>query len=320
MSAIGPILALIAILVGLAFAGPFLLRRAFPILVRFPRFSTGLLPGVVIMWLVGVLSIGPLLAWLTTGPALLPTGLAGVCQRCIAAANPFSADRLATVIPTVLLFAIPAGLVAILLAGFRHQRRTRIRKMAVTAGVMTTGGENELLRGYDVTVVPDDRVCAFSLPGAYGGIVLSRGALEVLAEDELAAVLAHEHAHVRHKHHHVHLVMDSLVSLVGWVPLVRECGRVLPSFLEIAADRHAQRTVGTGAVVSALVTLGERRPAEAGLLHMAGPERVRQLIAPVQGGEGALSAAALALHMVMLVGLTVMVASPYGSALITGCL
>lgn len=320
MSAAGLVIAFAIVLLGLALAGPVLLRSGAPALVRFPHLAVVLIPGSVIVWLIGLLSIGPMLAWISSGPALLPGRAAEACQRCIAAANPFGADPPTTIIPTVLLFLIPAAAAAVLIIGMAHQLSLRSGQMRRTARILLAGGEPARIAGYDVTIIPDDRVLASSLPASQGGIVLSRGARDVLAEHELDAVLAHEHAHTSRRHHLIRAVMDSLVSLLGRVPLVAESGKTLPAYLEIAADKHAQKAAGTPAVVSALVTLGERQQRDVGLLHMAGPERVRHLVAPVGGAAGALPATAMMLTMVVLLGFTAMVMAPYGNAVIAGCL
>lgn len=320
MSALGPVIIFSAVLLGLALAGPLFIRRAAPALVRLPQMASVSIVGGALLWLAGIFSIGPLLAWMSSGPVILPNGAAEVCQRCIAAANPFGADPLLTMIPTVLLFLIPAIAATVLIVGMVHQLWTRRADMRQTAAQLLEGGKQIRITGYDITVIPQNGILASSLPASSGGIVLSQGALDVLSDDELAAVLAHEHAHVSRRHHLLQAVMDSFVALLGWVPLIAECGRALPGYLEIAADKHAQKTAGSHAVVSALVTLGECQQQSAGVLHMAGPERVRQLVAPVKGAAGALPAAVMAAHMAALVGFTALVMAPYGSAIITGCL
>jgi len=108
--------------------------------------------------------------------------------------------------------------------------------------------------------------------------------------------------------------------LLGWVPFIAEIGRTIPVYLEIAADRRAQDAAGTPAVVSALLALGERQEVRSGALHMAGPERVRQLVAPVRGAAGAVPAAAMAAGLAALIGFAALVAAPYGHAVIAGCL
>ena len=96
MSALGPVIIFSAVLLGLALAGPLFIRRAAPALVRLPQMASASIVGGVLLWLAGIFSVGPLLAWISSGPVILPNGAAEVCQRCIAAANPFGTDPLST--------------------------------------------------------------------------------------------------------------------------------------------------------------------------------------------------------------------------------
>lgn len=125
--------------------------------------------------------------------------------------------------------------------------------------------------------------------------MLSTGAVRALEEDELAAVLAHEHAHLRQRHHLVSALVEAIAAYLRWVPLIRAAADALPHYLEIAADDRARREAGTPALVSALVKLGERtHPAMpqhscSVALHAAGPERIRHS-RPPQRGAGRCSA------------------------------
>lgn len=301
-----------------AIAGPLLLRRSAPLLVRTPRLAIVVLAGTILLWPAALLSIGPLAAWLLSGPTILPEGAAAVCQRCISAANPFGAEIGTGPVPTILLLALPAAAAVALGAAVTVQLRSRVGElMRATESV---SGESRVIAGHRVTVVADDQLLAFSLPGARGGVVLSTGALAALEQSELAAVLAHERAHVRQCHHWIMVLTDSISTVLTAVPLVREARRILPDYLEIAADRAAQRAAGTTAVVSALLTLGERGAgARDGALHMAGPERVRQLVAPAHGRAGALPAAVMVSLIAVLAALTAFVLAPYSAALAVGC-
>src|SRR5699024_11932352 len=56
-----------------------------PELMRKPRLAIALLAGGVVAWVLAALSIGPLLAWVVTGPDVLPGDAAAVCSQCLAA-------------------------------------------------------------------------------------------------------------------------------------------------------------------------------------------------------------------------------------------
>lgn len=175
-------------------------------------------------------------------------------------------------------------------------------------------------------MVESDRSFALTLPGRHGGIVLSTSTLRALGRDELAAVLAHEQAHLRQRHHLISAAVDSLAVCLRWVPVVRAAAAALPHYLEIAADNEARRHAGTPALVSALLKLGERTaPAAAAqhagavMLHAAGPERVLQLVRPPVGLAGAAPATMIGASLLALALASAAVHLPYASAALAGC-
>ncbi|MGO1562842.1 MAG: M56 family metallopeptidase, partial [Actinomycetaceae bacterium] len=266
-----------ALLVGLcalALTGPLVLRRAAPALVRAPRLAVVVIVAGLLTWLGTALAVGPMLAWSSNGPALLPDGPAIVCRRCLEAANPFGDTSLDTGLPSVLLLALPAALTLALVVVVGRDLVRRRRRSRETARRLLSGAQRRLVAGHDLWVVDSDRPTALSFPRRHGGIVVSRGTLEALDDQELAAVLAHEDAHLRQYHHLIADVVASLAVALRYVPFVAAAAGALPHYLEIAADDEARRRAGTPALVSALVALGERgrsaTPAGDGALHAAG--------------------------------------------------
>ncbi|HVX07085.1 M56 family metallopeptidase [Humibacter sp.] len=85
---------------------------------------------------------------------------------------------------------------------------------------------------------------AYCLPGApRATTVLSAGLLELLTEEELAAVVAHERAHVT-QHHHVLLVAFSAWrSALPWFPIATRAQEAVGLLIELLADDQARRTV-----------------------------------------------------------------------------
>lgn len=312
-------------LVAVALLGPWLLRQAAPALVRVPRLAVVAVVGGIVIWLGTLLAVGPLLAWAGAGPALLPDDAAAVCQRCLAAANPYFPDAVDAAIPASLLLALPVGITGLLVAGvttrlLRHRRRTR-----EAVEMLLRGSRRRQLLDHEVSVVEADSPFALAFSVRQGGIVLSTGALQVLDEAELAAVLAHERAHVRQRHHLVSAVVESVAAPLRWVPLVAAAADALPHYLEIAADDQARRDAGTPALVSALLKLGERanhahlQQASAGALHAAGPERIRHLVRPGTGMAGTGPAVATAMSLLTLAVISAAVHLPYLAAALSGC-
>lgn len=97
---------------------------------------------------------------------------------------------------------------------------------------------------------------AYCLPSVRGSrVVLSKGTLATLDSDELAAVLAHESAHVRARHD---LVLDTFIALHRAFPIavrseipLQQC-RLL---VEMLADDAARRRTGALPLARALVAM-----------------------------------------------------------------
>ncbi|MGN6128143.1 MAG: M48 family metalloprotease [Humibacter sp.] len=85
---------------------------------------------------------------------------------------------------------------------------------------------------------------AYCLPGVPRSVtVLSAGLLDLLSDEELAAVVAHEHAHVQ-QHHHVLLVAFSAWrSALPWFPIATRAHEAVGLLVELLADDQARRTV-----------------------------------------------------------------------------
>lgn len=328
MSASTLALSLIIGLVFSAFAGPWVLRHAAATLMRLPRLAVGLLTGSILAWVLALLALGPTLAWVLSGPAVLPGGAAKVCQQCLAAANPFaSSPMIDTAVPVVVLLALPAvGAVFHALSIVIETQRRR-RGTLRTARQIRARSEHRHLHGYSVFVAEDPHPFALTLPQHHGGIVISTGAVDLLAPDELAAVLAHEDAHLRQHHHLITGIVASLTRRLRWVPLLAAAEDALGHYLEIAADDTARQHVGTPALASALLTLGRSGhphhhdgAALGGVLHALGPDRVRHLVQPGTGTAGMLAAATSTCCLAALVLLAAAVHVPYAIAALTGCI
>lgn len=114
-------------------------------------------------------------------------------------------------------------------------------------------------RGY--TLVPSRERFAYCLPGAGGRIVVSTAAKRELAEDQLAAVLAHERAHLRARHHALTQFTHVLAQAVP-LPSMRALHAEVATLVEMAADDRACRESDPETLLGALLALGApiRRP------------------------------------------------------------
>jgi Zn-dependent protease with chaperone function len=135
-------------------------------------------------------------------------------------------------------------------------------------------------------VIDYPAAAAYCLPGIRSQIVVSAGTLELLAPAELAAVLAHERAHLRARHDLVLIPFTSLRRTFPRSGVITQAYRTVALLVEMMADDRALRVRGLFAreLATALLrfgTAGAQCPA--GALSAAEGEltaRVNRLLAP----------------------------------------
>ena len=146
-------------------------------------------------------------------------------------------------------------------------------------------------------VVDYPTAAAYCLPGLRSRIVvLSVGTLELLGRGELAAVLAHERAHLRERHDLVLLPFTALRRALPRSVMCTDAHRAVALLVEMLADDRALRGRPTRELVSALVRFGTAGscPAPAGALAAGEGDmaaRVARLLQPVRPLPAAASAA-----------------------------
>jgi Zn-dependent protease with chaperone function len=136
-------------------------------------------------------------------------------------------------------------------------------------------------------VIDYPAAAAYCLPGIRSQIVVSAGTLDLLAPAELAAVLAHERAHVRARHDLVLIPFTSLRRAFPRSRVITQASQSVALLVEMMADDRALRVRGLVAreLATALLRFGtaETRCAPAGALAVAEGEltaRVNRLLAP----------------------------------------
>jgi hypothetical protein len=135
-------------------------------------------------------------------------------------------------------------------------------------------------------VVDYPSAAAYCLPGLRSRIVVSVGTLELLGRRELAAVLAHERAHLRERHDLVLLPFTALRRAFPRSATCTDAHRAVALLVEMLADDRALRGRPARELVSALVRFGTAGtcPAPAGTLAAGEGEvaaRVTRLLKPV---------------------------------------
>ncbi|MFJ1751743.1 M56 family metallopeptidase [Kitasatospora sp. NPDC088134] len=177
-----------------------------------------------------------------------------------------------------------ARLVGALLRTARHRRRHRVLLDLVAVRDPALGAH----------VLEHPVPAAYCLPGLRPRIVLTRGALDLLTAPQLAAVLAHERAHVSGRHHLARVAADAFAAAFPYLPLARHAAREVPLLLEMAADDRAVLRHPRAALAAAVfrVAGGPAPHAAFGAGGTAALLRVRRLLHPAAAPHPALCAAA----------------------------
>lgn len=134
----------------------------------------------------------------------------------------------------------------------------------------------------EAVVVDCDTAAAYCVPGRHHQVVLTTGALAALTDAQVAAVLAHERAHLRGHHHHLVGVVSGLGRAFPGVPLFRAAEEQIAALVEMVADDVAASAHRPGTIATAMVAMaGMRAPRAAlGASGSAALVRVSRLIAP----------------------------------------
>ncbi len=268
----GAILAagLLALLAIGGIAGPRLLDRL--ALAHRPRTGILVWTGAAALWTLGLLALGPLLAWSLTGP-VLPGGFGAVCRRCLEAASPFGAATLPVSAPPAAALALSGVLLlALTVALLRTHLRTR-RELGSQLAALTATAVPTTVAGVPVWLVRSSVPTAYALPG-HSRVVVSEGTVEALHADQLGAVLSHEAAHLEQRHHLVLGLLRALRTVLGVVPLVAAAVPAVAAYAEMAADDAARRSHGTRAFAGALLAMGAGDHGPRMALHAAGDSRM----------------------------------------------
>lgn len=105
-------------------------------------------------------------------------------------------------------------------------------------------------------VVDHPAAAAYCVPGLRSRIVVSAGTLDLLDSAELAAVLAHERAHLRARHDLVLLPFSALARAFPRSWLVREAQATVALLVEMLADDQALRHRPARELATALLRVG----------------------------------------------------------------
>lgn len=145
---------------------------------------------------------------------------------------------------------------------------------------------------HGVLVVEHPAPAAYCMPGRRGEVVVTSTALEALDEEQAAAVLAHERAHLRARHDVLLAIAEASCRAFPRVPVFDRARRELGRLVEMHADDVAAGDYRRRALASAVVRLAGA-PAPTGTLG-AGVESVQARVRRLLDGPSPLSHIAVA--------------------------
>jgi beta-lactamase regulating signal transducer with metallopeptidase domain len=105
-------------------------------------------------------------------------------------------------------------------------------------------------------VVDHPAAAAYCLPGRRSRIVVSAGTLDLLDQAELAAVLAHERAHIRERHDLVLLPFTALCRAFPRAGLTAQAHQSVALLVEMLADDRARQSRPARELATALLRFG----------------------------------------------------------------
>ncbi|WP_434594123.1 M56 family metallopeptidase [Streptomyces sp. A5-4] len=138
-------------------------------------------------------------------------------------------------------------------------RRARRRHLDLLTLVGTPAPE------YGATVVEHGVPAVYCLPGRSCRIVVTRGALDVLSDEQLRAVLEHERSHIAGRHDVLHVVTEAFARAFPGLPLARQAKEQITLLLEMVADDRALRFHPREVLATAMCEVADARAPQAAM-------------------------------------------------------
>jgi Zn-dependent protease with chaperone function len=134
------------------------------------------------------------------------------------------------------------------------------------------------------TVVDHPQPAAYCVAGRHPTVVLTTGAVQALDADQLAAVLAHERAHLTGRHHRLIAMARIGRQVLPFVPLLRDADAQVARLAEMHADDAATRTCQPAPLATALVILAAGASPAPALAAAAtdAVQRIQRMLGPAE--------------------------------------
>ncbi|SFB56682.1 Peptidase family M48 [Amycolatopsis marina] len=212
---------------------------------------------LTVTWLASMIGVG---AAGVSGVVLLLTPehgaegpLTWALNQCVTALQHGSPPQFEELIGLASFALLGALVLRFVVVGARELRRLRRESRQRLAVLRLAGRPDNDSPG--TLWLAHDRPLAFSLLGRPSVIIATEGLTRHLPEAGVAAVLAHERAHLRGRHHLLIAFTEVVRRTIPFVPLFRQAPVAMRELVELAADMSAVRTCGPAAVRTALLTV-----------------------------------------------------------------
>ena len=226
-----------------------------PWMTSLPRLTIGLWLGAELSITVAVLTAGLLVA---VPPDALATGLASIVAACKQAlASLGTPNATLAVIGLVATAVLAVRLVIGLVVTFTGAPRWRRRHLATLLPL----GRHDVNDGW--TLVDHATPAVYCLPGRPAQVVVTSAAIDALTDQEFAAALRHERAHLRGRHHLLVALAVAFHRALPGLPMADAAEEEIRRLVEHLADDRASERHGRHAVATAIVQLADRTPRHA---------------------------------------------------------
>lgn len=183
---------------------------------------------------------------------------------------------------------------------------TRFVRMLMRMRSQTHGHASDVrlvgrrLTGLDAVVIDAPEPVAYCIAGRPHEVVITSAALATLTPPQLAAILAHERAHLAGRHPEIVAVARGLAASFPGLTLMTEGAQHIARLLEMCADDAAASEHGPQPILGGILALAGAAPIPSGALGATGAAvlaRAERLAAGSEAGFGrnALTSAVIAI-------------------------
>ena len=265
-------------LVALLLVGPvpaLLVRASWP--MRAPRAAVVLWQAIALAAVLSAFSAGIAIASRLFVPGRDGRPTATITSEIDAMGMPLWLLYVIVLALTVMIAARLA--IAVVQVAIATRRRRAHHRMLVDLVGRPESCRHRPLAGDQLRILDVEQPLAYCLPGVRSRVVVSEGTLTTLSDNEIAAILTHERAHLRARHD---LVLEMFTAVHAAFPRFVRSASALDAvklLIELLADDAAVRATGPTPLARALVACASGRT-PSGALAAGGPTtvlRVRRL-------------------------------------------